>query len=276
MNQEWVDKMNAKELEPFKDYPKAIVDFWKGIDDETQWTMGFEVGTTLDYLALLVKHNEPCEERIFLFAPLQCRTESWNLKREIDKMGAEEYLQSSVEQYKEAVCNLKKIGEMCSDYYNFLQKRIHYERYLDCEPMHFSGDIIITDPCYLHLDNRGNVRMTEHETIEGDWSCTTFNTDTHEPIGEFCADGGMVCVADLSDVLKCNPYFDYHTERPWTTTLIKDFEGDVQIKVREEKGVYEEDTKYWKKGEEWTVYICYVEGHGVNKVTGEPINFITG
>ena len=72
-------------------------------------------------------------------------------------------------------------------------------------------------------------------TIYGDWSCTTFNSDTKEPIGEFCADAGMVGVFLLDEVLKYNPKFNYHIERPWTTTLIKDFEGEVNIVERDGK-----------------------------------------
>ena len=68
-------------------------------------------------------------------------------------------------------------------------------------------------------------------TIYGDWSCTTFNSDTNEEIGEFCADAGLVAVFLLDEVLKYNPDFDYHTNKPWTTTLIKDFEGEVDFEV---------------------------------------------
>jgi hypothetical protein len=32
-------------------------------------------------------------------------------------------------------------------------------------------------------------------------------------------------------VLKFNPDFNYHTEKDWTTTLIKDFDGDVEYIV---------------------------------------------
>lgn len=48
-------------------------------------------------------------------------------------------------------------------------------------------------------------------------------------IGEFCADAGMVAVFLLDEVLKYNPDFNYHTERPWTTTLIRDFHGTVEL-----------------------------------------------
>lgn len=68
-----------------------------------------------------------------------------------------------------------------------------------------------------------------NRTIYGDWSCTTFNSDTKEKIGAFCADAGMVAVFLLDEVLKYNPDFDYHTERPWTTTLIRDFHGTVEL-----------------------------------------------
>ena len=67
------------------------------------------------------------------------------------------------------------------------------------------------------------------DTGYGDWSCHTFNCDTEQPIGEFCADAGMVGVFLLSEVLAYNPEFDYHLNRKWTTTLIEDFHGEVEI-----------------------------------------------
>lgn len=70
-------------------------------------------------------------------------------------------------------------------------------------------------------------------TIYGDWSCTVFN-DNKEVLGEFCADSGMVVVLLLEEVLKYNPNFDYHTERTWTTALIKDFHGEIMLKCEEE------------------------------------------
>lgn len=98
-------------------------------------------------------------------------------------------------------------------------------------------------------------------TIYGDWSCTTYNSDTKEPIGDFCADGGLVGVFLLDETLKYNPEFDYHINRPWTTTLIKDFEGTVQFVVL--KGKREDD------------FYVKVIGNGVNKKTGKPLNFFT-
>ncbi len=51
-------------------------------------------------------------------------------------------------------------------------------------------------------------------------------------LGHFCADAGLVSVFLLEEVLKYNPDFDYHLNKPWTTTLIKDFDGDVEITHR--------------------------------------------
>ena len=74
-----------------------------------------------------------------------------------------------------------------------------------------------------------------NSTIYGDWSCTTFDTDTKEPIGRFCADAGQVAVFLLDEVLKYNPDFDYHINRPWTTTLIRDFHGTVELRLEEDE-----------------------------------------
>ena len=39
-------------------------------------------------------------------------------------------------------------------------------------------------------------------------------------------------------------------------------------------GVYEDTTKWWNKGDKWEDYVVEVVGHGINKKTGEPINFV--
>lgn len=118
--------------------------------------------------------------------------------------------------------------------------------------MKFKGDIIITDPCYIckdddwekcnygeNMEELGIENYICRDTIYGDWSCTTFDSDTNEKIGEFCADAGMVGVFLLDEVLKCNPDFDYHISKTWTTTLIKDFDGEVEFEVIEVDGEYE-------------------------------------
>ena len=125
--------------------------------------------------------------------------------------------------------------------------------------MKFKGTIIITDPCYLrlpdHIDDEidqftgnglsqfGFTSYIWEDTLYGDWSCTTFKLEKplgnrkvselsdddlkDEILGTFCADGGLVGVFLLDEVLKANPNFDYHITKPHTTTLIEDFDGDV-------------------------------------------------
>lgn len=113
------------------------------------------------------------------------------------------------------------------------------------------------------------------DTLYGDWSCHTFNADTQEPIGQFCADAGEVGVFLLDEILQYNPAYRDHIEKDWTVTLIKDFKGTVQFIVNQHKGVWEEDSEYHKKGDTWVDYEVQVVGEGVNRITGEPIRFIT-
>lgn len=106
-------------------------------------------------------------------------------------------------------------------------------------------DIIITDPCYIIKDDGnddwnkcdygdrmealGIKNYITRSTEYGDWSCTTYDCDTLEPIGEFCADAGLVSVFLLDEVIEYNPDFDDHMTSNWTTTLIKNFTGDIYV-----------------------------------------------
>lgn len=154
-------------------------------------------------------------------------------------------------------------------------ERYNYAIFLDSDKKHFCGDIIITDPCYIAKDDdwpdfldaaydgENEIKtFIERDTIYGDWSCTVFDTISRKEIGTFCADAGFVGIFDLKEVMAYNPSFDYHTERPWTTTLIKDFEGDVWFEVKEE---YDEEYGY--------DYLVEVVGEGRNIKTGERIEF---
>lgn len=132
--------------------------------------------------------------------------------------------------------------------------------------MKFVGDIIITDPCYImredkkfkydpnkddrdddwarcgygsHMEVLGIKNYLTESTIYGDWSCTTYQEETGRVLGHFCADAGLVSVFLLDEVLKYNPNFMYHLNKGWTTTLIKNFNGDVVIELVEFK--YKED-----------------------------------
>lgn len=152
--------------------------------------------------------------------------------------------------------------------------------------MKFKGDIIITDPCYItknddwskccygeRMEVLGIHNYICRNTIYGDWSCTTFNTNTGESIGKFCADAGMVAVFLLDEVLQYNSDFDYHIKRPRTTTWIKDFDGDVDFEVIHTEGIYEKDTKWHKKGDKWKDDSVRVVGKGNVNFVGRQTGF---
>lgn len=112
------------------------------------------------------------------------------------------------------------------------------------------------------MEALGIKNYIRRDTLYGDWSCTTYNSDTNEKIGNFCADAGMVGVFLLDEVLKYNPDFDYHVKRPWTTTLIKNFDGEIDFEIIHTEGVYEDDTEFHRKGEKWEDDSVSVVGRG--------------
>lgn len=176
--------------------------------------------------------------------------------------------------------------------YSYSNKE-NWVRYADSEVLEVDGDIIITDPCYImRAEHHGTTPITEDDwsacdygsnmealgikhyltrsTIYGDWSCTTFDATNgmglkiRKAIGDFCADAGLVSVFLLDEVLKYNPDFDYHKNRDWTTTWIKDFKGKVQIvcKVSDKTRPYDTAS-------------VIVKGSGIIKSTGEKFKFET-
>lgn len=55
-------------------------------------------------------------------------------------------------------------------------------------------------------------------------------------LGNFCADAGLVGVFILDEVLTYNPNFNYHIDKPWTTTVIQNFTGTIkfnEVKISE-------------------------------------------
>ena len=168
-------------------------------------------------------------------------------------------------------------------------------RYQSTPEKEFDGDIIITDPCYIirnengitkndwhyceygeYMERLGIKNYLTHDTIYGDWGCTVFDSDTKKPLGRFCADAGLVSVFLLHEVLAYNPNFNYHLERPWTTTIIPDFKGTIQIEVVRETGTYERRAFVPRvAGGGFDHDVTVVVGHGVNKKTGKAINFIS-
>lgn len=178
--------------------------------------------------------------------------------------------------WKENPSTLTDTYEVCKPLINNLPHITeNYDMYLDSTPKHYKGDIIITDPSYfisnedLNSDilNKNKFKpipsLIMHNTLYGDWSCVTYDINSHSTLGNFCADTGMVAVAKLKDVRKYNPSFDYHISRPWTTTIIENFDGEVYFEIKRRR-----QTDGW-------VYSLYVVGNGVNFKTGKPIQFRT-
>lgn len=97
--------------------------------------------------------------------------------------------------------------------------------------------------CGESMEMLGILNSMVADNFYGDWSCAVFKDnkmDGKHLLGEFCADSGQVGVFLLDEVLKYNPHFDYHINRPWTTTLIKDFDGEVYFKT-----IKVEDSEYF-------------------------------
>lgn len=178
--------------------------------------------------------------------------------------------------FKEKVDELERIAS--------LFRRI--DVLVDSDTVSMEGDIVITDPCYTiqdkdwgnfcnklfkgetfnydaHLLPNGIVR----DTIYGDWSCTTYNADTKESIGEFCADAGLVCVDTLENVLRRKPNF-LNEYGEYCRTIISNFKGAVSIKVVQIRQDKKDDIDIWN-------YEVRVIGEGINTKTGESINFFT-
>ena len=87
------------------------------------------------------------------------------------------------------------------------------------------------------FDNMNEIGFSDylyHNTLYGDWSCTTFNSDTKEVLGKFCADSGMVGVFLLDEVLNYNPDFKEELGSIIVTT-IKDFHGEVFFEIINEE-----------------------------------------
>lgn len=187
---------------------------------------------------------------------------------------------------KDIADNLNKLVGRLEEYCDRCYSDSYIKNLEDSAPVHFSGDIIITDPCYLinkkadkddwelcdygySLNKLGFTKYIQRDTIFGDWDCTVFDTkDKNKIYGHFCADSGKVCVVLADEVFKYNPNFkkDFLENRDWCAAIIKDFEGDVYFRIDEVKFEY--------KDKECFDHEVKVVIDGVNKKTGEPIHLI--
>ena len=245
--------MNTKELETFvKKLPtnelctmhyfltteveKHIIGIIKELSPET-----LEVKLPVPYIAYDTVDGFSGTNRI-IGIKLDKLFDDYNIIFTIREDGKTETLIPSFDLYN-SIQLLEKLNEIVykNEYEEKATKPIHFE----------NEDIIITDPCYVIKENTDDWEKCEYgdkmevlgiknykvrDTIYGDWSCTTFNTDTKEPIGKFCADAGLVGVFSLKEILEYNPDFNYHVERKWTTTLIENFTGDVWFKIDTHEG----------------------------------------
>lgn len=122
--------------------------------------------------------------------------------------------------------------------------------------MEFDGDIVITDPCYINDETNDSdrnflsvkVKNIQNDTLYGDWSCTVWKANNDDEciddnkIGTFCADSGMVIVADWEQVKKYNSEAEQWVEaHDWCATVIKGFKGIVKMIRFDYEITYNED-----------------------------------
>ncbi len=141
-----------------------------------------------------------------------------------------DFARMEVEYYKKEIARIKK--RMSNVYYSETQAE-EYRKYHDAD-FEWSFETLEDRVKCDYGDDlpRLGIRGIGSVNDYGDWSCTTFDEEKNV-LGHFCADSGRVCVALLEDVLRYNPKFDYHITKDWTTTLIENFEGDVELVMDE-------------------------------------------
>lgn len=148
--------------------------------------------------------------------------------------------------FKKLFCFLESLHPIFNKNY-IKEYGINEDYYLDSKVLEFNNeDVLITDPCYITKGNNweksnygenfevfGMSKYAAKSTLYGDWSCTVFDKDSEKPIGEFCADAGMVAVFSLDEVKK----FLNHEAEEWAkehthyATILKNYTGKIQIKT---------------------------------------------
>lgn len=132
----------------------------------------------------------------------------------------------------------KHVYDLGYEYWNMISSILYREYELEHpKTVHFEHkDIIITDPCYIIEDEHDWLAKAESiksgmctDTLYGDWSCHVFDLDKEKPIGQFCADAGMVCVYPLDEPLLDQEAVKKYTKKDWCATIIMDFTGEVSF-----------------------------------------------
>lgn len=223
--------------------------------------------------------NEPAYSDFYKSVRFEFLQAQWEYVNNRRKNNSSDDAKKRIALLKQEFENITNNTYQLTEEYFHLQYELEFgiDKHTDME-MEFDGDIIITDPCYIireeaddleyeiaesetDISRYGFTSYMKRSTLYGDWTCTTYDTRTGRELGHFAADGGMVGVFLLDEVQRYNPLYKIN-EGSWCVTCIKDFKGIVEFKV--EKVVYD-----WGDIEEVRVY-----GHGINKKTGEPIEFI--
>lgn len=276
MTHEWVEQEKKRLAEKFENYPQRLLDEWYAIPEEYRDVRlkKYNLWPEIANIETSIREGSPVKPVVIhlLFTYTDEDFLDFYFK------DREAFIPIAAKYYAHFHKNL-------GQYYEYLEYGTVLVEEAEDKVMDFNGDIIITDPCYLSVNMTNEERRNfdcvcminygiigiESDTYYGDWDCSTFDrlsfdeNDCPKLIGKFCADSGMVCVADLRSVLKFNPKYDYHIKNDRTTTLIRNFKGTVRIKIDMANG----------GNEIYPAYSASVIGQGVNIKTGEPIEFYT-
>ena len=276
MTHEWVEQEKKRLAKKFENYPQRLLDEWYAIPEEYRDVRlkKYNLWPEIANIETSIKEGSPVKPVVIhlLFTYTDEDFLDFYFK------DREAFIPAAAKYYAHFHKNL-------GQYYEYLEYGTVSVEEAEDKVMDFNGDIFITVPCYLSVNMTNKERrnfdcayMTnygiigiESDTYYGDWDCSTFDrlsfdeNDCPKLIGKFCADSGMVCVADLRSVLRFNPKYDYHIKNDRTTTLIRNFKGTVCIKIDLANG----------GNEIYPAYSASVIGQGVNIKTGEPIEFYT-
>lgn len=276
MTHEWVEQEKKRLAEKFENYPQRLLDEWYAIPEEYRDVRLKKYNLWPEIANIETSIREGSSVKPVVIHLLFTYTDEDFL--DFYFKDREAFIPIAAKYYAHFHKNL-------GQYYEYLEYGTVLVEEAEDKVMDFNGDIIITDPCYLSVNMTNEERRNfdcvcminygiigiESDTYYGDWDCSTFDrlsfdeNDCPKLIGKFCADSGMVCVADLRSVLKFNPKYDYHIKNDRTTTLIRNFKGTVRIKIDMANG----------GNEIYPAYSASVIGQGVNIKTGEPIEFYT-
>ena len=107
-------------------------------------------------------------------------------------------------------------------------------------------------------------------TLYGDWGCNVFdmNSEDKHSVGEFCADGGMVCVCYVDEIKKlCGEQKLIDLENSGSACIIRDFDGYVWGEVKKHTFTYNK--------KKCVDYDLKFHIDGINYINKEKINYIT-